>query len=95
MPAPKRISLSPHVADQQNILFYGRRVGYCGTLPGMPITFLTDSKGQCGLTAEEKTEVIAFVIGELGHVKQTHQTKPYWPKSTEVVYERERQGVDD
>lgn len=80
----ERISLEPFMFDQQQIKFYGRRVGYCGTRAGMPVNFLTDARSkhgpQCGLTDSERTEVLAFVIQQLGSVKKTQQTLRYWPQ---------------
>lgn len=81
---PERISIEPFAFDQQQIKFYGRRIGYCGTKPNMPINFLTDARSkhgpQCKLTPEEKTEVIAYVIEQLGSVRKTNQTAKFWPE---------------
>lgn len=62
--SPKfRIKLTPlnGAADQLNILVNNRRVGYCGNRPGMPVTFLTRSRGQMKLTEEEMDAVVAYV----------------------------------
>lgn len=87
----KRISIEDFVQGQKQIKFYGRRVGYCSR-PGLPLSFLTDAKNQCGLTPEEKTEVIAYAIGELGHIRKTPQTEPFWPKKEP---EHGNEGIDD
>lgn len=76
-----KIRLTPHVADQQNILVYDRRVGYCGTKPNMPVCFLNPK--ECRLTADEKREVVAFVQEHVGRVKPTPQTKDFIPQETE------------
>jgi hypothetical protein len=73
----QRIAIIPFVLDQQQILFWGRRVGYCGTGPNMPVTFLTDSKDQCGLQDDERRDVIRHVIATLGSIKPTPQTKQW------------------
>lgn len=77
-----KIRLTPHVYDQQNILFFDRRVGYCGTKPNMPVCFLNPR--ECRLTDDEKREVIAFVQEHVGHVKPTPQTKKYMTEIADV-----------
>lgn len=73
----ERISIIPFVFDQQQILFWNRRVGYCGTGPNMPVTFLTEARGQCALSDDEKRDVIRYVISRLGSIKPTVQTNPF------------------
>ena len=73
----EKIRFTPHFADQQNVLVFDRRIGYCGTKPNMPVNFLHPK--ECGLTDEEKREVMAFVIGVLARVKPTPQTLQYFP----------------
>ena len=68
----QRIQIIPLAFDQQSILFYGRRVGYCGDKPGMTVKWLTDAQSkhgpQCGLTDEEKDECRQYVIDQLGSI---------------------------
>ena len=86
-----KFQLTPHILDQQNVLFHGRRVGYCGDKAGMPICFLIED--QCKLNDDEKREVVAFVIKQLGSAKITPQTAAYFPTIPEGG--NDEQSVDD
>ena len=66
-----KITVIPHAFDQQQILFWNRRVGFCGYGERKPVNFLTDSRNQCGLTDEEKREVVRYVDRNVGRVKRT------------------------
>jgi hypothetical protein len=73
----QRIAIIPFVLDQQQILFWNRRVGYCGIGPNQPVTFLTGAKDQCALRDDEKRDVIRYVVAQLGSVKSTSQTERF------------------
>jgi hypothetical protein len=72
-----KIRIKHHALDQNQVMFYGRRVAYCGQRPLMPVCFLIDE--QCPLDDEQKTEVIKAVWEQIGQPKKTKQTEPYWP----------------
>jgi hypothetical protein len=86
---PAKIALMPHAADQQQILFYDRRVGYCGYTPNMPVCFLTDKRNQCGLTKDERIEVLQYVRDNVGPIKWTPQTGEL------LKHVQEPESVDD
>ncbi len=71
MPVDKKITVIPFLDSQQQIIFWGRRVGYCGTGDNCPVMFLTDARGQCGLTLDEKREVVLYVEEHVGLIKRT------------------------
>ncbi len=87
-----KIKITPFFQDQQNILFYGRRVGYCGTKPGMPICFLHPR--QCQLTDDEKREVVAFVVQTLGSIRPTKQTEGFLPAIPELEHDDDDEDVN-
>lgn len=81
------IEVKPFFRDQQQVMFDGARVAYCGTKPNMPLNMLSNSS--VSLTPEEWAEVVAAVEQAVGKVRLPR----YFQKQMETI-ESERNSFE-